>query len=121
MEVAYLGLQRAYIDFVEKDGHYFLGLFDSHSKQIEVAHMTSTTSHSTIDQLRMWFAAYGLPEEKVSDNGPQFISGQFVSFLKLNGIKQTVVPPYHLSSNGAGQRMVKILKQALNMHSKPHC
>ena len=110
--------QRVHIDFAEKDGNYYLGLIDSHSKWIEVAHMTSTTSQSTIEQLRMWFAAYGLPEEVVSDNGPQFISSQFVSFLKLNGIKQTVVPPYHPSSNGAAERTVQILKQALRKDSE---
>ena len=61
---------REYIDFAEKDGNSFLGLVDSHSKWIEVAHMTSTSAKSTTDQLRVWFAAYGLPEEVVSDNGP---------------------------------------------------
>ena len=53
-----------------KDGNSFLGLVNSHSKWIEVAHMTSTSAKSTTDQLRVWFAAYGLPEEVVSDNGP---------------------------------------------------
>ena len=41
--------QRVHIDFAEKDGSYFLGLIDSHSKWIEVAHMRSTTAQSTID------------------------------------------------------------------------
>ena len=105
--------QRVHIDFAEKDGNTFLGLVDSHSKWIEVAHMTSTSAKSTIDQLRVWFAAYGLPEEVVSDNRPQFIASEFVDFLKQNGVKQTLVPPYHPSSNGAAERTVQILKQAL--------
>ena len=85
--------QRVHIDFAEKDGNYFLGLIDSHSKWIEVAHMRSTTAQSTIDQMRLWFAAYGLPEEVVSDNGPQIISQDFTNFLKQNGVNQTLVPP----------------------------
>ena len=79
--------QRVHIDFAEKDGNSFLDLIDSHSKLIEVAHMTFTLAKSTIDQLRVWFAAYGLPEEVVSDNGPQFIASGFVDFLKQNGVK----------------------------------
>ena len=79
--------QRVHIDFAEKDGNRFLDLIDSHSKWIEVAHMTSTLAKSTIDQLRVWFAAYGLPEEVVSDIGPQFIASGFVDFLKQNGVK----------------------------------
>jgi len=43
------------VDFAEKDGNYFLGLIDSHSKWIEVARMRSTTAQSTIDQMRLWF------------------------------------------------------------------
>ena len=69
--------QRVHIDFAEKNGNYFLGLIESLSKWIEVAHMRSTTARSNIDQIRLWFAAYGLPEEVVSDNGPQFISQEF--------------------------------------------
>jgi len=108
--------QRVHLEFSEKDGNYFLGLVDSHSKWIEVAHMRSTTAQSTIDQMRLWFAVYGLPEEVVSDNGSQFISQDFTNFLKQNGIKQTLVPPYHPSSNGAAERTVQILKQALRKH-----
>ena len=110
--------QRVHIDFAEKDGNYFLGLIDNHSKWIEVAHMRSTTAQSTIDQMRLWFAAYGLPEEVVSDNGPQFISQDFTNFLNQNGVKQTLVPPYHPSSNGAAERTVQILKQALWKHAE---
>ena len=40
--------QRVYIDFAE-EGNNFLGLVDSHSKWIEVAHTTSTSAKSTID------------------------------------------------------------------------
>ena len=103
---------RVHIDFAEKDGNSFLGLVDSHSKWIEVAHMTSASAKSTIYKLRVWFAAYGLPEEVVSDNGPEFIASEFVDFLKQNGVKQKLVPPYQPSSNGAAERTVQIFKQA---------
>ena len=49
----------------------------------------------------------------MSDNGPQFIASECVDFLKQNGVKQTLVRPYHPSSNGAAERTVQILKQAL--------
>ncbi|XP_039541338.1 uncharacterized protein K02A2.6-like [Pimephales promelas] len=75
--------------------------------------MTSTSSSRTIEVLRNLFAAYGLPEEVVSDNGPQFASAEFKQFLDKNGVKQTLVPPYHPASNGAAERSVQILKMAL--------
>ena len=43
--------------------------------------MKSTTAQSTTAQLRVWFAAHGLPEEIVSDNGQQFISTELIDFM----------------------------------------
>ena len=54
----------------------------------------------------------------MSGNGPQFIASEFVDFLKQNGVKQTLVPPYHPSSNGAAERTVQILKQALQKEAE---
>ena len=88
-------------------------LVDSHLKWVEVFETTSTATQKTVEILRRLFAAYGLPEELVSDNGPPFTSTVFKSFRKSNGIKHTLVPPYHLASNGAAERAVGILKQTL--------
>ena len=76
-----------HIDFAEKDDNNFLIGIDSYSKWLEVKHMTSTTSQRTIAVLRDLFSSYGLPEEVVSDNGPQFVSHDFTNFMKMNGIK----------------------------------
>ena len=61
--------------------------------------MTSTTANAIIEALRALFARYGMPHELVSDNGPQFVAGEFKSFLKMNCIKHTLCPPYHPSTN----------------------
>ena len=92
--------QRLHIDFAEKDGSNFLVVVDSHSKWLEVKLMNSTTSQRTIAVLRDLLSSYGLPEEVVSDNWPQFVSHEFSNFMKMNGIKHTLTPPYHPASNG---------------------
>ena len=48
----------------------------------------STTVEHTMDALRTVFAKCGLPEQLVSDDGPQFTSEAFAIFMKANGIKQ---------------------------------
>ena len=105
--------QRLHIDFAQKGRTIFLVVIDSFSKWLEVFEMRSTTAENTCATLRTLFASYGLPEEVVSDNGPQFTSAVFKEFLKNNGVKQTLTPPYHPASNGAAERSVQILKRSL--------
>ena len=81
-------------------GKMFLLVFDAHSKWPEVVNMTTTSAQCTIEELRRMFASYGIPEQLVSDNGPQFVSGCFEEFMKH--IKCT---PYHPSSNGTVERL----------------
>ena len=57
-------------------------------------------------------ASYGLQGQMVSNNGPQFTSSIFKSFLK-NNVKQTLSPPYHPALNGAPERSIWILKGSL--------
>ena len=82
--------------------------------------MNSTTSQRTIAVVRDLFSSYGLPEEVVYDNGPKLVSHDFSSFIKMNGIKHTLTPPYHPASNGAAERSVQILKQALRKQIVSH-
>lgn len=75
--------------------------------------MRDTSASETISVLRHLFASYGLPEQIVSDNGPQFTSSDFADFMKLNGVKHVRSAPYHPSSNGAIERLVQTFKQAM--------
>ena len=66
--------QRVAADFFEFKSHTYLLVVDYYSHYIEVALMSSTTTSQTILHLRSIFARHGVPEELVSDNGPQFSS-----------------------------------------------
>ena len=63
--------------------------------------------------MRTLFAAYGLPEQVVSDNGPQFTSEDFKDFIKENHIKHILSTPYHPSTNGLAKRFVQTFKKAM--------
>ena len=94
-------------------GKSFFVVVDAHSKWPEIFEMSSTTTAKTIVALRHLFAAYGLPEKVVSDNGPQFIAEEFTTFLKENGVKHIHCAPYHPASNGAVERFVQTLKNSM--------
>ena len=63
--------------------------------------------------MRRIFTIHGLPQQLVSDNGPQFVSDQFAQFLKQNGIKHFRSSPYHPSTNGLSERFIQTLKKSL--------
>ena len=92
---------------------YLLVLVDAHSKWPEVYPISNTTIASTIEVLRKIFASHRLPEQLVSDNGPQFTSSEFAVFMKGNGIHHVRSAPYHPATNGLAERFVQTVKQAL--------
>ena len=106
--------QRIHIDFAGPFlGTMFLITVDAHSKWPEVVPMTTTSAIRTIETLRTMFAKNGIPEQLVSDNGPQFRAEEFTAFMKSNGIKHIKSAPYHPATNGLAERFVQTFKQGL--------
>ncbi len=91
----------------------FLAVVDAHSKWMAVIPMSSITSSKTIQVLRRMFASYGLPEQLVPDNAPQFTSEEFDIFTKGNGIRHIKSATYHPSTNGEAERFVQTFKRSL--------
>ena len=49
----------------------------------------------------------------MSDNGSNFVSSEFKSFLQKNGIKHITSAPYHPSTSGLVERAVQTFKQGM--------
>ena len=84
----------------------FLIVIDAYSKWLEVKPLTTATSAVMIEHLHSIIATHGLPKMFVTDNGTQFTSTEFESFMKNNGIQHVTSSPYHPSSNGLAERAV---------------
>ena len=78
--------------------------------------MSSTTAEATICVLRHVFARFGLPRQLVLNNGPQFTSSEFQSFLQRNGVDHILTPPYHPNNNGAVEKNVGTVKSCIAKH-----
>ena len=87
---------------------------DAHLKLAEIFEMTQTTSSKNIAILRYRFACYGLPEQIISDNGPQFTSAEITEFLKEEWCCSV---PYYPSSNGA-EIVVRTFKESIKAGEK---
>jgi hypothetical protein len=108
--------KRIHIDFAGPFmDHMFLIAVDAHSKWPEVIPMTKTTATKTTQAFRTIFSRNGLPEQIVSDNGPQFVSEEFQQFTKLNGIIHIKSAPYHPATNGLAERFVQTFKQSMRV------
>ena len=71
-------------------GKMLMMVIHAHSKWPKIFMMGNTTADKTVNTLRSLFARLGLPDQIVSDNGPQFTSGVV---MKENGIRHVTGAP----------------------------
>jgi transposase InsO family protein len=88
----------------------FLILIDAHSRWVEVKQLKKTDAAHVISKLKSIFVQNGIPKIIVSDNGPQFIAGEFSDFCRQNAIVHRTVSPYHARSNGLAERVIQTFK-----------
>ena len=86
---------------------------DAHSKWLEVVELSQTTTNKTIALLRHLFTLYGVSDQVVSDNGPQFVVEDFAVVLQSNGVKHFCCSPFHPASNGVIERFARNFIQAM--------
>ena len=92
------------------DGRQLLVVTDYYSNYPEVDRLSTTTSKAIIRSLSIMFARFGVPDELISDNGPQFSSAEFARFTAEWKINHTTSSPYHPQSNGKAENAVKTIK-----------
>jgi hypothetical protein len=92
---------------------FLLVMTDYYSKWPEVKATNNITSVTVIKFLNEAFARYGLPQEVVSDNGPQFTSADFEKFLADRGILHNKTAVYNPCANGRVERLNRTMKESL--------
>lgn len=98
--------KRIAVDLCEHNGHNYLIISDYYSRFLEILHLPSTTTSHVTQKLKAVFARFGIPNEVVSDNGPQFSSAEFQELAKRLDFKHITSSPHHPQGNShiAGYR-----------------
>ncbi|KAL0163603.1 hypothetical protein M9458_039356, partial [Cirrhinus mrigala] len=111
------------IDFItdlpESEGHTcVLVIVDRFSKACKLVPLRGLpTAMETAEHLfHQVFRHYGLPEEIVSDRGPQFTSHVWKAFFKLLGISVNLTSGYHPQTNGQTERKIQELGRYLRAY-----
>ncbi|KAL0177165.1 hypothetical protein M9458_026059, partial [Cirrhinus mrigala] len=79
------------------------------------------TAMETAEQLCNWvFRLCGLPEDILSDRGPQFTSRLWASFFGLLGVNVSLTSGYHPQANGQVERLNQELTRFLRSYCLDH-
>ena len=92
-----------------------LVVVDYYSRFFEVEIMRSTTSKKVIEVMTPMFTRYGYPHSLKSDNGSQFVSDEFETFLSEYGVEHKRSPTLWPQANGEVERQNRTLLKALKI------
>ena len=95
-----LPLKKIATDLFEFHGKHFLLSVCYHSKFMEVTPMESVITGAVLEELKRQFGVHGLSAEVVSDNSPQFSSGELQEFGKDYGTPHVTALPKRQCRSG---------------------
>ena len=73
-----------------------------------------------LDILKLFFARFGIPATKVTDNGPQFDSQEMKEFAQTYDFHHITSSSYYPQAIGLAERMVKTVNKLLEDTADPH-
>ncbi len=97
----------------ESGNRYILTMVDYATRYPEAVALKSIEAETVAEALVTMFSRVGIPEEILSDQGSQFLSGVMKEMGRLLSMSQLVTTPYHPMCNGLVERFNGTLKAML--------
>lgn len=92
---------------------YILSIVDYSTRYPEAILLRTTSSKAVADALIQYFSKIGIPDERVSDQGSNFLSKLMTQLYEQLGITKIKTSIYHPEANGLIERFNKTLKAML--------
>ena len=105
--------ERVATDLATYKGRPHLIVVDYYSRYPEVAELKNQTSKVVINKTKSFFSRHGIPEEVVSDNGPEYASAEYANFATKYGFRHTTTSPRYPQAGGLHERTVQTVKNLL--------
>ena len=102
--------ERVSMDLFEHGGQTHLITVDYYSRWIESKRLKTQTAECVITASKELYAAHGIPDIVISDNGPCFSAESFQAFAASYGFVHTTSSPRYPQANGEVERAVRTAK-----------
>ena len=99
------------VDICYMDDRILLVIVDYFSNFIEVCRLNTKTTVCIIRELQNVFARFGVPDQLMSDNEPQFCTEEFAKFTRKWNFDHITSSPRYPQSNGKVENAVKTIKK----------
>ncbi|KAK3562894.1 hypothetical protein QTP86_011131 [Hemibagrus guttatus] len=107
-------------DTAASDCRFPITLIDYYSKWPEVSFAHTVTTSAVVSFLSSVFSSHGNPLSIVTDNGAQFTSAAFATFLEQRNIRHHRSSLYYPATNGAVERFNRVLKHTIQVAIQQH-
>ena len=100
-------------DLFSYKGKDYLLIVDYYSRFFEVVKLPDTRAATIVTNTKSIFSRHGIPKIVMSDNGPQYTSGEYKSFSEAWEFSHETSSPRYPQSNGLAERTVQTVKNIL--------
>ena len=94
-------------------GHYYLLMINYYSKFIIIETLGNLQSSTVINKCKNFFSRFGTPKEFVTNNGPEFTSHYFKSFLRTWDFEHRTISLHFHQSNGLVEQSNGLVEYAI--------
>ena len=105
--------EKAGADLLEWNGKCHLIIVDYFSRYPEFPELTSSKAKAVIRKFKSIFSRHGIPDEILSDNGPQYSAQEYKYFGKVYNFRFESSGPKYPQSNDQAERTIQNVKHLL--------
>lgn len=111
--------QKLAADLYKLKTRLYLLVINIFSRCLEILELSKTNSDTVIQKLKGIFTHFGISEQLITYNGPQFSAEQFRHFAEEHDFHRVTSSPHFPQSNGMAERAVRTAKWILKQDN-PH-